>query len=260
MLRATPNVYVIRPADSLETLRSVEARDRTASGSPWVLVLTRQKLPFLGERDAAVSQGAYVLADAERRQPDLILIATGSEVSLAVDAKKILDGEGRADARRLDAVLGALRRPAAGVSRRSAAAGGHRPHVDRGRPRRSAGRSTSAIAASRSASIDSARRRRGRAIAKAFGFTPGQHRSGSSRFKTHSLSPLTRRHLRGKSTPATARRRSERLARQHSPQHVRVGRAQAADRSRPARHDQQSDDLRKGDRHRQRLRRTARAA
>ena len=57
-------------------------------------MLTRQKLPFLGARNAAVDKGAYVLADLPGGNPDLILIATGSEVSLAVDAKKILDGKG----------------------------------------------------------------------------------------------------------------------------------------------------------------------
>ncbi|MFY9663224.1 MAG: transketolase C-terminal domain-containing protein, partial [Candidatus Cybelea sp.] len=91
-LRATPNCYVVRPADSLETLEAWKLAV-AAKGAPWVLVLTRQKLPFLGVRNAAVGKGAYVLADAEGR-PDLILIATGSEVSLAVDAKKILDGKG----------------------------------------------------------------------------------------------------------------------------------------------------------------------
>lgn len=93
MLRATPNCYVVRPADSLETL---EAWKLALSGkdAPWALVLTRQKLPFLGTRDAAVGKGAYVLADADAGNPDLILIATGSEVALAADAKKILDGKG----------------------------------------------------------------------------------------------------------------------------------------------------------------------
>ena len=92
-LRATPNCYVVRPADSLETL---EAWKLAVEGKkePWVLVLTRQKLPFLGAREAPVRMGAYVLADAGGARPDLILIATGSEVSLAVDAKKILDGKG----------------------------------------------------------------------------------------------------------------------------------------------------------------------
>ncbi len=91
-LRATPNCYVVRPADSLETLEAWKLAV-AAKGAPWVLVLTRQKLPFLGVRDAAVGKGAYVLAEADGR-PDLILIGTGSEVSLAVDAKKILDGKG----------------------------------------------------------------------------------------------------------------------------------------------------------------------
>jgi transketolase len=92
-LRATPNCYVVRPADSLETLEAWKLAI-ARKGAPWVLVLTRQKVPFLGARDAAVSQGAYILSEAGGGDPDLILIATGSEVSLAVDAKKILEGKG----------------------------------------------------------------------------------------------------------------------------------------------------------------------
>jgi transketolase len=94
MLRATPNVRVIRPADSLETSEAWKLAIDPHSGCPYVLVLTRQKLPFLGERNAHVGRGAYVLADAANGTPDLILIATGSEVSLAVAAKKILDEKG----------------------------------------------------------------------------------------------------------------------------------------------------------------------
>jgi transketolase len=94
MLRATPNVRTIRPADSLETLEAWKLAIDPHSGCPIVLVLTRQKLPFLGLRDAHVGRGAYVLADAANGAPDLILIATGSEVSLAVAAKKILDEQG----------------------------------------------------------------------------------------------------------------------------------------------------------------------
>jgi transketolase len=92
-LRATPNCYVVRPADALETLEAWKlAVER--KGSPWVLVLTRQKVPFLGARDAAVSRGAYVISEADGGAADLLLIATGSEVSLALDAKKILQGKG----------------------------------------------------------------------------------------------------------------------------------------------------------------------
>ncbi|HTV94234.1 MAG TPA: transketolase [Verrucomicrobiae bacterium] len=93
MLRAMPNIRVVRPADSLETCEAWKLAIDPQSGTPWVLVLTRQKLPFLGNRDAHVGRGAYVLSDASGT-PDLILIATGSEVSLAVDAKKILEEKG----------------------------------------------------------------------------------------------------------------------------------------------------------------------
>ena len=93
MLRATPNCNVVRPADSLEVMEAWKLAVRV-KGTPWVLVLTRQKLPFLGERNAPVGKGAYVLADAEGGKPDAILIATGSEVSLAVEAKALLDAQG----------------------------------------------------------------------------------------------------------------------------------------------------------------------
>ena len=91
-LRATPNVYVVRPADSLETLEAWKVMVNAKEG-PWTLVLSRQKLPYLGDRTAAVAQGAYVLRDSEQT-PELILIATGSEVSLAAAAAEILTDRG----------------------------------------------------------------------------------------------------------------------------------------------------------------------
>jgi transketolase len=94
MLRAMPNVKVVRPADALETLEAWKLAIDPNSRGPWVLVLSRQKLPFLGARDAHVDRGAYILADAQNGEPDLILMATGSEVSLAVDTKKLLDAKG----------------------------------------------------------------------------------------------------------------------------------------------------------------------
>jgi transketolase len=93
MLRATPNVFVIRPADSLETLSAWKAATAPAS-APTTIVLTRQKVPFLGARDADVTRGAYVLVDSAGGPPDVILIGTGSEVSLAVDAAKLLEARG----------------------------------------------------------------------------------------------------------------------------------------------------------------------
>jgi transketolase len=92
MLRATPYFNTIRPADAVETLAAWQLAIRPNSG-PWALVLTRQKLPFLGARRAPVDKGAYVIADVAGT-PDVILIATGSEVSLAISAKTLLDAQG----------------------------------------------------------------------------------------------------------------------------------------------------------------------
>jgi transketolase len=92
MLRATPNVVDIRPADALETLEAWKLAVQPDAG-PTVIVLSRQKLPFLGERDAAVQRGAYVLEEPDGT-PDVILIASGSEVSLALDAGKLLAAKG----------------------------------------------------------------------------------------------------------------------------------------------------------------------
>ena len=91
-MRATPNLRMIRPADALETLEAWKVMVAAQEG-PWALVLTRQKLPYLGDRTADVARGAYVLVDTERT-PELILIATGSEVSLAVQAAALLNERG----------------------------------------------------------------------------------------------------------------------------------------------------------------------
>jgi transketolase len=99
MLRATPNVIDIRPADALETLEAWKYAIQPAVG-PTAIVLSRQKLPFLGARNAGVARGAYVLHEpdglrqAQGDLPDLILIATGSEVHLALDAAKLLAAQG----------------------------------------------------------------------------------------------------------------------------------------------------------------------
>ncbi|GAC1497765.1 MAG: transketolase [Vulcanimicrobiaceae bacterium] len=89
-LRATPNLTTIRPADALETLEAwkfaIEHKGPTA------IVLSRQKVPFLGERDAKVNHGAYVVHG--EGTPDVILIATGSEVGLALDAAKLIESKG----------------------------------------------------------------------------------------------------------------------------------------------------------------------
>jgi transketolase len=95
-LRAMPGLLVFRPGDAnevAETWRYVAQLRH----EPAVLVLSRQALPTVDRSVAApasgVAQGAYVLVDADGR-PDVILIATGSEVSLALDARKELAAEG----------------------------------------------------------------------------------------------------------------------------------------------------------------------
>lgn len=96
-LRAIPNLTVIRPCDANETAVAwrvaLEPRD-----SPVALVLTRQNVPTLDRRRYApadgLRRGAYVLADAPNGRPELILIASGSEVALAVAAAERLQAEG----------------------------------------------------------------------------------------------------------------------------------------------------------------------
>jgi transketolase len=92
MLRATPNVIDIRPADALETLEAWKIAVAPETG-PTAIVLSRQKLPYLGDRVAAVAKGGYVLHEPDGGC-DVILIATGSEVALALDAAKLLAGKG----------------------------------------------------------------------------------------------------------------------------------------------------------------------
>jgi transketolase len=97
-LRAMPNMTVIRPADANETIEAWRIAVKH-TGGPVGLVLSRQKLPVLDRKTlgsaAETARGAYVLADAQSGAvPELILIATGSEVSLALDAHKQLSGGG----------------------------------------------------------------------------------------------------------------------------------------------------------------------
>ncbi len=93
-LRAIPNLTVIRPADARETADAWRLAVKT-NNSPIALILSRQNLPILdhsrttAEND--LSHGAYILADTAG-DPDIILIATGSEVHLALEAEKILAG------------------------------------------------------------------------------------------------------------------------------------------------------------------------
>ena len=93
--RATPNTYVFRPADTAETAEAWEIA-LSSRQTPSVLALTRQNLPTVRTeaRNANLTaRGAYVLAEATGKR-QAILIATGSEVSLAMQAKARLEADG----------------------------------------------------------------------------------------------------------------------------------------------------------------------
>ncbi|MEM9577196.1 MAG: transketolase [Pseudomonadota bacterium] len=93
--RATPNTNVFRPADTIETAEAWELA-LSAKQTPSVISLTRQGLPTVRTEHKTknlVAQGAYVLADAEGKR-QAILLATGSEVSVALAARDILQAEG----------------------------------------------------------------------------------------------------------------------------------------------------------------------
>jgi transketolase len=91
--RAMPNVTVIRPADAMETAEAWEIAIRNVTG-PTLLVLSRQAVPALrAESGNKTARGAYVLAEAEGPR-DATIIATGTEVSLAVAARAALAKEG----------------------------------------------------------------------------------------------------------------------------------------------------------------------
>jgi transketolase len=95
-LRLIPNLDVVRPADAVECAAAY-AHALARRDGPCLITLSRQKLPALerpqGFDSKRLLDGAYVLSDAEN--PELTLIATGSEVGVAVAAKKILEGKGK---------------------------------------------------------------------------------------------------------------------------------------------------------------------
>jgi transketolase len=95
-LRAIPNLKLFRPADAVETAECWQAAIENSDG-PSVLALSRQGLPAqrTAHSDENLSaRGGYVLHEAEGGAPRIVLIATGSEVALAAQARDVLQGEG----------------------------------------------------------------------------------------------------------------------------------------------------------------------
>ncbi|HMB98026.1 MAG TPA: transketolase [Balneolaceae bacterium] len=95
-LRATPNVTVIRPADANETAYAWKAAIENKTG-PTLLILTRQSLPTLDRsiynEASGLERGAYIIKDAANGKPEVIVIASGSEVQLALEAARELENE-----------------------------------------------------------------------------------------------------------------------------------------------------------------------
>jgi transketolase len=89
-LRAIPGLTVIRPADACETAQAWRHAVKNTRG-PVALILSRQKLPVLNRntKEDRLTNGAYILADCQGK-PDIILIATGSEVHIALEAQQLL--------------------------------------------------------------------------------------------------------------------------------------------------------------------------
>jgi len=90
-LRAIPNLVVIRPADGNETVQAWKVALERRDG-PTALILSRQALPFVAPADNSLARGAYVLAEGDK--PRVVLVASGSEVSLALAARQKLAEQG----------------------------------------------------------------------------------------------------------------------------------------------------------------------
>jgi transketolase len=88
-LRIIPNLVTIRPADGNETSRAWQVALERKNG-PTCLILSRQALPQVAPYENDLSKGAYILAEVENGKPDIIIIASGSEITLALETKKEL--------------------------------------------------------------------------------------------------------------------------------------------------------------------------
>lgn len=93
MLRAMPNINVFRPADATETAAAWYSAI-TSKNTPTVLALSRQNLPQIEGSSKEALKGGYIIAESIKAKPDAIIIASGSEVSLAVEDKKELMEKG----------------------------------------------------------------------------------------------------------------------------------------------------------------------
>ena len=92
-LRIIPNLTVIRPADAKETAGAWQFALENTEG-PTALILSRQNLPILEQTGPACRKGGYILKREKKEKPDIILMASGSEVNLLMDAREVLKNQG----------------------------------------------------------------------------------------------------------------------------------------------------------------------
>jgi len=92
MLRSMPNMFVFRPADEIET-RAAWYSALNSRFTPSCLILSRQKLPVLNNSSKMALKGGYIIKKEMNANIDMIFIATGSEVGLAIDTAKMLESE-----------------------------------------------------------------------------------------------------------------------------------------------------------------------
>ena len=91
-LRSVPNLNVLRPADAIETLECWEIA--LTENTPSIISLTRQDLPIVRKKEISENmskKGAYVITETKKNYRDITILSTGSEVSIAIEAKKILE-------------------------------------------------------------------------------------------------------------------------------------------------------------------------
>ena len=175
ILRATPNFTVIRPADANETVEAwkfaLHHERRTGGARPHPPEAAGHRPHPLRAGGRPCPRRLRAGRRRVRSMPELILIATGSEVHLALEAHERLVGRGRALAGREHALPRAVLRAGPGLSRRRAAAAGRRAPLRRGRGDLRLARRRRRPRRSRSGSTASAPRRRPSDLFEAFGFT-----------------------------------------------------------------------------------------
>ena len=93
MLRSQPNMYVFRPADETET-KAAWYCAVTSMRTPTSIVLSRQSLPVLENSSKDALKGGYILRNEKKDSPDVIMVATGSETGIAVEAAEMLEADG----------------------------------------------------------------------------------------------------------------------------------------------------------------------